>query len=72
MTIVSIVEAAHVAVAPRDLAAVGIRVNTSAPSMYRTPILDGLPKNVQVKALLVGCQSNFQKFPETRKWYLFC
>jgi len=34
--------------AARDLAAVGIRVNTIAPGVYRTPILDGLPKKVQV------------------------
>ena len=30
--------------AARDLAAVGVRVNTIAPGIYRTPILDGLPK----------------------------
>ena len=34
--------------AARDLAAVGIRVNTIAPGVYRTPILDGLPRKVQV------------------------
>merc|ERR1712018_1067129 len=33
--------------AARDLAAVGVRVNTIAPGIYRTPILDGLPKAVQ-------------------------
>lgn len=33
--------------AARDLAAVGIRVNTIAPGIYRTPILDGLPMKVQ-------------------------
>ena len=34
--------------AARDLAAVGVRVNTIAPGIYRTPILDGLPKGWQV------------------------
>ena len=33
--------------AARDLAAVGIRVNTIAPGVFRTPILDGLPPKVQ-------------------------
>merc|ERR1712136_585779 len=33
--------------AARDLAAVGVRVNTIAPGVYRTPILDGLPMKVQ-------------------------
>ena len=33
--------------AARDLAAVGIRVNTIAPGLFRTPILDGLPPKVQ-------------------------
>ena len=33
--------------AARDLAQVGIRVNTIAPGVFRTPILDGLPPKVQ-------------------------
>jgi len=33
--------------AARDLASVGVRVNTIAPGIYRTPILDGLPLKVQ-------------------------
>merc|ERR1712136_406018 len=33
--------------AARDLAAVGVRVNTIAPGVYRTPILGQLPEKVQ-------------------------
>merc|ERR1712046_460197 len=33
--------------AARDLGSRGIRVNTIAPGVFRTPILDGLPPKVQ-------------------------
>ena len=47
MWIQNVLQTLTIILAARDLAAVGVRVNTIAPGVYRTPILDGLPMKVQ-------------------------